>query len=79
MSIIETLFAKLPLLSPDDQRQVLAFVRDLERKKPNQAPIKDPKGMFADRGVHITLEDIAEARREMWSNFPRDFPEPSGS
>jgi hypothetical protein len=30
--------------------------------------------LWADLGVDITEEDIAEARREMWGNFPREFP-----
>lgn len=35
----------------------------------------DPKGMFAHRGVRMTAEEIDEARREAWADFPRDFPE----
>jgi hypothetical protein len=26
-----------------------------------------------DLNIHITEEDIAEARREMWGDFPRDI------
>ena len=29
--------------------------------------------MCADLNVDITEADIAEARREMWGNFPRDI------
>jgi hypothetical protein len=29
-------------------------------------------GLFADLGVHISDEEIAEARHEMWGNFPRE-------
>ena len=32
-------------------------------------------GMFAGMIPDISVEEIAEARREMWGNFPRDFPE----
>jgi hypothetical protein len=31
--------------------------------------------MWADLGINITDQDIAEARQEMWGNFPREFPE----
>jgi hypothetical protein len=29
--------------------------------------------LWADLNMNITEEDIAEARREMWGNFPRDI------
>jgi hypothetical protein len=32
----------------------------------------NPIGLCADLGEHIIAEEIDEARREMWSNFPRD-------
>ena len=30
------------------------------------------KGILANKGIHVTEEDIAEARRECWGNFPRE-------
>lgn len=42
-------------------------------------PLDDPKdpprlsmGALAHLGVHITQEEIKEARREMWGNFPKE-------
>jgi len=32
------------------------------------------RGRFADLKLSIPREDIDEARREAWANFPRDFP-----
>jgi hypothetical protein len=32
--------------------------------------------MFAHLNIHISAEDIDEARREAWANFPREFPQP---
>jgi hypothetical protein len=32
-------------------------------------------GMFKGMIPEISAEEIDEARREMWGNFPRDFPE----
>jgi hypothetical protein len=29
-------------------------------------------GLWADLNISISSEDIDEARREMWGNFPRD-------
>ena len=34
-------------------------------------------GSFADNAVSIKKEVIDEARREAWSGFPREFPDPS--
>ena len=43
-----------------------------KRTSPNR---KDPMGMFAHLGLSISKEEIDEARREAWANFPRDLPE----
>jgi hypothetical protein len=36
-------------------------------------PLRSVLGLWSDLNVHITEEDIAEARREMWGNFPRNI------
>ncbi len=36
-------------------------------------------GRFADLQLSIPKEDIDEAQREAWANFPRAFPEPEQS
>ena len=33
------------------------------------------RGRFSQDGASFTKEDFDEAQREMWANFPRDFPE----
>ncbi len=35
-------------------------------------PRRNPCGILKGLGPDITEEDIAEVRREMWRNFPRD-------
>lgn len=40
---------------------------------PEHPPLR---GRFADLKLSLPGEDIDEARREAWANFPRDFPEP---
>jgi len=42
--------------------------QELEASRP--IPRKSLRGLW--RGMDTTEEDIAEARREMWSNFPRE-------
>lgn len=33
------------------------------------------RGRFADLKLSVPREDIDEARRDAWKNFPREFPE----
>jgi len=42
--------------------------RDLQASQPE--PRESLRGIW--QGLDIADEDIAEARREMWGNFPRD-------
>jgi hypothetical protein len=79
MSIQEAVIEQLQTLSVENQRKVLEFVQTLQKGKEQAPHRKDPKGMFADRGVHITAEEIDEARRQAWELFPRAFPEGSDS
>ena len=78
MTVIEAVTAKLRTLSEAGQRKVLEFVESLERAEQPPTQRNDPRGMFAHRGVHITAEEIDEARREAWVGFPRDFPDKDG-
>ena len=72
MAIEEAVVEKLRALPPERQQEVLEFIEELERRGPQQRPLKSVKGLWADLGVTITDEDIdediAEARREMWGN-----------
>ena len=59
-------------LSPlDKARLIERIVPDIERElKAACTPRKSLRGLW--RGLDITEEEIAEARREMWGNFPRE-------
>ena len=43
---------------------------------PNESKkqFKSVLGSLEHLGIHVALEDIAEVRREMWANFPREEP-----
>jgi hypothetical protein len=72
MTVEEQVLEKLRELPPQKQREVLAFVsllRDKARKKPGHSL----QGLWADLNVKLSESDIADARREMWGNFPRDI------
>jgi hypothetical protein len=60
-------------LSPVDKTRLIErIVPDIERelKAARPKPRKSLRGLW--RGLDITEEEIAEARREMWGNFPRE-------
>jgi hypothetical protein len=43
-------------------------------RRPEPAARRSLFGVWKDLGIHLTLDDVSEARREMWEGFPRDFP-----
>lgn len=74
MTVEEKVLEGLRELPPEKQRQVLDYVQTLRLENGEKPPLRSLLGLWEDLNIHITDEDIAEARREMWGNFPRDFP-----
>jgi hypothetical protein len=72
MTLEEQVLEKLRDLPPEKRRQVLDFVDFLKAGGAARKPRRSLLGLWADLGFHVTEEDLAEARREMWGNFPRD-------
>jgi Ulp1 family protease len=75
MTLKEDIYEKVETLSVREQQEVLDFAEFLHSKKESnkkQKPFKSLYGLWANRGIEITEEDIDEIRREMWSNFPRE-------
>jgi len=73
MTIEEMVLEKLRELPPDKQKVVLEFVESLKESGEPKQPLRSLEGLWADLDIHLTEEDVAEARREMWGNFPRDI------
>jgi hypothetical protein len=71
-SIEEAVVAKLRELPVDKQLEVLDFAKVLATKEPRRPKLKSARGLWKDLGIAISEEDIAEARKEMWGNFPRE-------
>jgi hypothetical protein len=60
-------------LSPLEKVKLVEHVMEtLKADLQKRQPLKSAYGLWADLQVDISGEDIAEARREMWSNFPRE-------
>lgn len=71
MSIDERVLDKLHALPPDRQQEVLDFLDSLGQKSQQVAPRRRLRGLCADLSVKLSAEQIDEARREMWADFPR--------
>lgn len=72
MTVIENLIEQVKNLPVERQREVLDFAEYLQHKEKSngEKPLESLEGMW--KGVDISAEDIDEARREMWGNFPRE-------
>lgn len=74
MNIEQAVIEKLRLLPPEKQQEVLEFAESLQQKITSQYPRRSLKGLWADLSIdEITEEEIAQARQEMWGNFPREI------
>lgn len=71
MTIEEAVIQKLRELPAEKKKDVLAYVESLSA--PKATPRRSLLGLWHDLGVCVTAEDIAEARRQMWSDFPKDI------
>ena len=72
MNLEQAVLEKLRQLPVDKQREVLDFAEFLHQKVTPKVPLRSVKGLWADLDIEITEEDIAQARKEMWGNFPEE-------
>ena len=75
MSLVEELIETVKQLPRDKQLQVREFIVQLQGDTDADSvgrPFKSFLGALEHLRCDISEEDIAQARREMWGNFPRD-------
>lgn len=70
MSVEEAILEKVRVLPPEKKAEVLQYASGLAGEV--RKPFRSPEGILADLAFTLTEEDLAEARQEMWANFPRD-------
>jgi hypothetical protein len=71
--LVEKIAKKASALPLEAQQKALEYVESLEQEgTAGRKPFRSVLGIFADRNVHISEEDIAEMRSEAWRNFPRE-------
>jgi hypothetical protein len=63
----------LPELTAQEKAEVVAMLGEaLKSELPSTTPRTSARGLWADLGPAPSTDEIDEARREVWSNFPRD-------
>lgn len=75
VNLEQAILENLRQLPPEKQQELLDFAEFLRHKTAPKTPRRSLKGLWADFDIQISEQDIAEARQEMWGNFPREFPE----
>jgi hypothetical protein len=60
------------VLPPDKQQELLDFAEFLRQRCATEVRLESSAGLWEDLGVDISADEIDEARREMWGNFPRE-------
>ncbi len=77
MSREEALLEAIREVAPDKAQEILDRAGQIEAKpleRPRK-PLPDLYGICADLPLDLSEEDFRALRKEMWKNFPRDFPE----
>jgi hypothetical protein len=70
----QVLLQRIRRLPPDKREAVEHFIADIERQDGVKAPHRKLMGALSHLNIHVTEQDIDDARREMWGKFPRsDF------
>lgn len=77
MTVADIVIEKLRRLPEEKQREVLGLIEKLEATTAGKRPLVSSYGALAELKSDLSLEDFLEARREMWKNFPREFPDVS--
>ena len=72
MSVEQAILEAVRSLPFDKQEEVLSHATRLRDETAPKRPFKSIKGLWADLDISLSAEEIDEARREMWKNFPRE-------
>ncbi len=76
VQVEQSVVEHLRLLPPEKQQEVLDFVEFPAQRGGTETLTARPRcsllGLCADLGIDIDADEIDNARREMWRNFPRD-------
>ncbi len=72
MTVENAVLENIKKLPAEKKQEVLDFAEFLVQKIEPKTPRRSLKGALADLNVHITEEDIREARKEMWRGYMKE-------
>jgi hypothetical protein len=75
VSPLDEALALVEKLSPLDKVRLLeklASTLEHDLAETQAEPLESHYGLWADLNIDISEDDIAQARHEMWGNFPRE-------
>ncbi|MDQ3321349.1 MAG: DUF2281 domain-containing protein [Acidobacteriota bacterium] len=72
MTVENAVLENIKKLPAEKKQEVLDFAEFLVQKNEPKKPRRSLKGALADLNIHITEEDIREARREMWGGYMKE-------
>jgi hypothetical protein len=72
MSFEQAILDAVRSLPFEKQQEILSHANRLRLEAAPKKTFRSIKGILAGRGISVSAEDINEARREMWKNFPRE-------
>jgi hypothetical protein len=73
MTVQEELINILHSLPHEKQEEILSHARSIAQTTKTVPAKRRLRGLCAGLGMDISEGEIAELRKEMWGNFPRDF------
>lgn len=74
MTSEEALLEKIRVLPPSLKQEAEHYIEFLQSKAQNKMRRASPEGVWADSDNHISENDIRKMRKELWANFPREYP-----
>jgi hypothetical protein len=66
---IQQVWGSLP---PERKRELLDFAEFLAQRYAGQKPRRSTRGLWSDWATGFSIEEIKQAREEMWRGFPRE-------
>jgi hypothetical protein len=76
MSREEAILEAIREIAPDKEKDILVRAEQISSQPPaRKKSFPSLAGIWSDLKIDLSEEDMKEARREMWKNFPREFPE----
>jgi hypothetical protein len=72
MSVEDAVLEKVKKLPAEKKQEVLDFAEFLFQKDVGKKARRSLKGALSNMNIKVSLEDVREARREMWRGYMKE-------